>query len=303
MEWLLPEKSKLHSSLYSKFLTWLFRKAYPKHQKLMNVIWRELCVHCLPFPYNKNITLPAPVTLDSKNLFVASSQQQLELSHYEAAKAEAEKLLQEAVSSQFLKLEHKWPYDFRKILYQNPGQLKEDVFVNFVMEEKLLAIAKDYLGITPCLKDITLACDVVSDSWEHTRLWHCDQFEHKIVRLIIYLNDVDEKGGVLEVVNAPASAAGRYRWKAEQELRQGQDYNSYFQEKYFQEEDIRRFVGQAGTFIFTDTASCLHRGLAPESGNRLMLMATYGAPIPHRLVDPLATMPRGWSNLVKSSDE
>ena len=115
------------------------------------------------------------------------------------------------------------------------------------LADRLLNIAESYLGLPPAYDGMALVYSVADGKEEATRRWHRDREDRRMVRIGIYLNDVDADGGPFEL-----DRRGRTALRADDP------------------DAIRSCPGPAGTVIFADTGRCLHRG-RPAARRRTLI--------------------------------
>jgi hypothetical protein len=122
----------------------------------------------------------------------------------------------------------------------------------------LLNIAENYIGLPVAYLGVNLRKDIPNQKQVGTRLWHTDGEDRRMLKAIIYLNDVDENGGPFEYI--PQNLTPSYR---------------SFKHLYCKilDEDMKKVVpachwkqctGAAGTVILVDTARLFHHGRVPE---------------------------------------
>ncbi len=98
-----------------------------------------------------------------------------------------------------------------------------------------------------------------------------------MIKVCVYLNDVDDQTGPYEVLSPEANTAllnlqrGRYRYRI---------YPSEFVAHIVGGDSsrwCRSLTGPAGTVIFSDTATYYHRGKPPSRTNRIAIFFQYFA--------------------------
>lgn len=119
------------------------------------------------------------------------------------------------------------------------------------LEDRLLNIAEAYLGLPPAYDGMALVYSVADGKAEGSRRWHRDREDRRMVRIAIYLNEVDAGGGPFELDRRGRDAI------------QADDPDA-----------VRSCPGPAGTVIFADTARCLHRG-KPAERDRMAIFYSY----------------------------
>ena len=151
------------------------------------------------------------------------------------------------------------------------------------LNDKLLDLVENYLGVPVGYHGIEINRSIANGIEGSTRLWHADPQDHRMLRIIIYLNDVDNDDGPFEYI------ARQHSETARRSLR-------YSNEHIF--DNIMRSVvpadlwnacvGPKETVIFADTANILHRGKAPKSRERVAIFYTYysAKPMHERYLQP-----------------
>lgn len=144
------------------------------------------------------------------------------------------------------------------------------------LNEKLLAIVERYIGLPPLFAGITLRRDAADSKQEKTRLWHIDNEDTRIIKIIIYLEDVGPNDGPFCYI--PLTAANNYKLKNIGDNRLSDlDMN-----KINPENDQIECTGPAGTVVFADTCSVWHRGKTGTDNNRYAAFYLYSSRIPLR---------------------
>lgn len=122
------------------------------------------------------------------------------------------------------------------------------------LQERLLDIVEAYLGLPPAYDGMTIIYTVANGDEEATRRWHRDREDRRMVKIIIYLNDVIAgEGGPFQLDPASESAGS----VADRDA------------------PIVTCEGKAGTVIFTDTARFLHRGEPASKTDRAAIFYSY----------------------------
>jgi hypothetical protein len=167
---------------------------------------------------------------------------------------------------------------------------RHPALIRWGLDERLLDIVESYISMPVDYRGLTVRRDIMGGDQLETRLWHRDYEDRKIVKIIVYLNDVDRGGGAYEFiprthlpiwrVGPLAGASGR-----------------------IDEPTMRRVVpksawhtcsGPRGTVVFSDTCSVYHRGTVAHSQDRHALFFCYNSRTPRSPGDclPLFDRPR-----------
>ncbi len=152
-------------------------------------------------------------------------------------------------------------------------------FVELTLSPTILDVANSYMNMYTKLKyyDLALTIPVPAGSQAvQSQRWHRDPEEKKIVKVFIYLNDVDSTAGPFFHVNG-SNYEGKYGRLFPQKPPEGFYPPEGAVEKAIAKEDIREMTGRAGTLMFCDTSG-IHRGGYATAKERLMYTAFFASP-------------------------
>jgi hypothetical protein len=157
-------------------------------------------------------------------------------------------------------------------------------FYAWGVEKRLLNIIENYIGLPIAFHGVHLRKDFKSKHQFGTLLWHNDAEDRRIIKIFIYLNDVEEKTGPFEYI--PRSLISLFSW-------------NYFRLYYklwksgymgIDDEQVKSVIpksawkscpGPAGTVIIVDTKNALHHGTV-RTEDRSTLFFCYTANPPER---------------------
>lgn len=142
------------------------------------------------------------------------------------------------------------------------------------LQERLLNLVEYYIGLPVAYFGVSLCRDIADGQQVGTRLWHRDGEDHRVVKIIIYLNDVDEAGGPFEYIPRRLTPAGRRVVPYENRLDNGM-------KRIVPQSVWQACTGAAGTVVIVDTANVFHHGKVPTT-DRLALFFTYTSRNPKR---------------------
>jgi len=144
---------------------------------------------------------------------------------------------------------------------------------------RLLDIANEYLQLWSKLEYLDLWYSLpVGESAERkaSQIWHRDFDDSHLLKVFLYLSDVDERSGPFEYVpgsHPEGRLASVHPWApmgvgriSDKELA-----------KYVETGDVRTFTAPRGTLIFCNTSG-LHRGGFAEANPRVLAAVTYCSP-------------------------
>ncbi|MBI4888580.1 MAG: hypothetical protein HY824_15900 [Acidobacteria bacterium] len=168
--------------------------------------------------------------------------------------------------------------DFLVNLFPSQGGThSSSPLLKLALDRKLLEIVSLYLGVWPCLHSIAVWLNYATeDPPEASQLWHRDPEDLKVIKVFIYLADVDEQHGPFTYIpkthpfGAQAVRADACRTKRVDDARM---------HRFFPPTQWRVCTGPANTMILADTVG-FHRGGKPTSGTRLLITFTYTSATP-----------------------
>lgn len=138
------------------------------------------------------------------------------------------------------------------------------------LEEGLLNIIENYIGLPISYHGAHFRREIANGKLIDVRQWHTDVEDHRMVKIIVYLNDVSLNGGPFEYISKHSTSL----------LRQTLQYSSGF----VSDEVIKTLVptsnwkpctGRYGTVIFSDTRNVFHRAKPPVVTDRFSITFYY----------------------------
>jgi hypothetical protein len=145
------------------------------------------------------------------------------------------------------------------------------------LDQKLIAIISKYLKLPVAYHGAYLRRDIANNVVNKSRLLHLDKEDRRMIKIIIYLKDVDQNNGAFQYIP--------------------KEFTSYlirklrYNHEYLPSEKVERFLsssewiscqGKTGTVIFVDTANIFHRGLVPQTSDRWSIFFDYTSAHPLR---------------------
>ncbi len=153
-------------------------------------------------------------------------------------------------------------------IVDNPGIFR------WGLEDRLLDIVEAYIGLPPAYDGVAINYTVADGQEVSTRKWHQDWEDRRMLKVAVYLHDVDEQGGPFQVLSRRDTLqtdAGGYAYDLADDAtlarRFGQDVRH----------DVISCTGTRGTVIFADTARLFHRGKPAIAHDRAALFFSYFA--------------------------
>lgn len=147
--------------------------------------------------------------------------------------------------------------------------------IRWGLEERFLAIAQNYIGLPAAYRGLVLRRDLADGKDQETRIWHRDVEDVRIMKIIVYIRDVDENGGGFRFIprsHSPTKGIEYVNGRVPADIMAG----LVSDDKYV------TCIGSAGTVLFADPTSIWHHGCVPESAHRLTAFFAYNSQRPLR---------------------
>jgi hypothetical protein len=145
--------------------------------------------------------------------------------------------------------------------------------IRWGLNERLLGIVENYICMPVDYRGLTARRDIVGGDQLETRLWHRDYEDFRIVKIIIYLNDVDRGGGDYEFIPRTRLPI----WRVAQLGGRVEDPDM---DRFVPIDARKNCSGPRGTIVFSDTCSVYHRGTIAHSEERRALFYCYNSRAP-----------------------
>ncbi|MGY3444677.1 hypothetical protein [Bradyrhizobium sp. USDA 4473] len=145
---------------------------------------------------------------------------------------------------------------------------------------RLLDIAENYLGVPVGYDGINIFFTLADGRENGVRLWHRDGEDRRMLKIAVYIHDVDEGNGPFQVLRRRIPAydhlpSGRFPELTQHQLEETlPDFDMA--------RDVVTCTGKRGTVIFSDTASFYHRGMPAIRRDRYAIFLNYIGRVPLR---------------------
>jgi hypothetical protein len=141
------------------------------------------------------------------------------------------------------------------------------------LNQKLLTIVEQYLGLAVGYDGATCLLSVANGREIGARAWHRDREDRRMLKICVYLNDVDAEGGPFECLSPRLNV--KLNQSAEHQHRCIPDAEMQQLAQSISAEPNVTCIGSAGTIIFVDTARFFHRGKPPTHQDRTAVFFHY----------------------------
>lgn len=154
--------------------------------------------------------------------------------------------------------------------------LKDPAVFLWGLQDKVLNLVEGYFQQPIAYLGCSLGCDLPNPIQAGLRLWHRDGEDYKVVKILIYLNDVDQDGGPFEYI--PRKLSPSYRpFQQQHNVIRDPDM-----ERVVPRQLWKQCTGSKGTMIIADTVSVFHHASVPKR-DRTVLTFAYASAKPKNL--------------------
>jgi len=146
----------------------------------------------------------------------------------------------------------------------------------WALEPRLLNIIENYIGLPILYQGFGVRRSIADGQYSGVRRWHMDWEDRRIIKVIIYLNDV-------------ASGGGPYEYLPRQTTEGAIAPLNYYNLGYLSDAEMRTAVPQEnwqacpakkGSVIISDTSSVFHRAQPPTKEERFSITFCYTSASP-----------------------
>ncbi len=166
--------------------------------------------------------------------------------------------------------------------------------VRLALDRKLLEIISSYFGFWPRLHAIGAWMNLpTDDEAKESQLWHRDPEDLQLVKVFIYLVDVDaDRGPFSYIAKTHPFSSGAAKVPVHKDRKRITDEEMRVT---FPAETWLTCTGPAGTMILADTVG-YHRGGRPTKGSRILITFTYASGMPFTSRVLRVTGKPAWAN-------
>ena len=157
------------------------------------------------------------------------------------------------------------------VVHATPQQMMEhpEIFL-WGLEQRLLNIVENYLGLPVAYQGVFFRRDIANEVAIKSRLWHIDMEDRKVLKIIVYLNDINDDTGPFQYIpqslTSTAVRSLKYR-------------SGYITDETMQQaispSNWKSCTGLSGTVIIAATSSIFHRGKIPVASDRFAVFFDY----------------------------
>jgi hypothetical protein len=148
------------------------------------------------------------------------------------------------------------------------------------LHDRLLDIAENYLGVPVGYDGINVFFTKADGRETGVRCWHRDSEDRRMLKIAVYLHDVDEGNGPFQVLQRGIPGYDHPGGALSPVLTQ-RDLEEALPD-FDMARDVVTCLGRRGTVVFSDTASFYHRGMPAITRDRYAIFFNYISRTPLR---------------------
>ena len=146
----------------------------------------------------------------------------------------------------------------------------------WALEPRLLDIIENYIGLPVLYQGFAMRRSIADGQYSGVRQWHIDWEDRRLIKIIIYLNDVAAGGGPYEYIS---------RENTVRAVKALNYYNLGFisdaeMKQALPVEDWTACLAPMGSMIISDTSSIFHRAQPPSLKERFSITFCYTSTTP-----------------------
>ena len=180
----------------------------------------------------------------------------------------------EPISKELAEMSLSPKYAGKHTLMANAEQLlAHSEILRWGLSERLIKIVESYLGLPVGYGALSFYYSVADGRDVGPRIWHRDKEDWRMVKIAVYLNDVDDHGGPFQSIKSGVNkflieTLPPYKGLTNSELEQILKTKNPL-------DYLTSCIGKAGTVIFIDTSNYYHRGKPPSKTDRSAIFFHY----------------------------
>ena len=160
----------------------------------------------------------------------------------------------------------------------------------WALEPKLLDIVENYIGVPILYQYFAVRRSLADGQQLGVRRWHVDCEDRRVIKIIVYLNDVVAGGGPYEYISRDLTA----------ETVKKLNYNNL---GYVSDQEMHEVVpktswnsctAKKASVVITDTASVFHRAQPPVENERFSISFCYTSTKPQVVWNSRRVSPEQW---------
>ena len=166
------------------------------------------------------------------------------------------------------------------------------------LDHQLLDLAENYIGLPIYYLGAQVKRELANGKSSNVRKWHIDTEDYRMLKIIIYLNDVDEFGGPFQCLSKQETAFARKSLGYKSGL-----IDDDLMASHVAPEKWITCTGSSHTATFIDTSNIFHRAKPPTKTERKSITFHYISQYPIHLRSKNLSISTKTDNLCKNLTE
>ena len=182
----------------------------------------------------------------------------------------------------------------------SPEDLREfPEILLWALEPKLLDIIENYIALPILYQGFAMRKSVADGRYSGVRRWHIDWEDRRIIKVIVYLNDVVAGGGPYEYISRDLTS------EAIKKL-------NYYNLGYVSDEEMSAAIPKSnwtaclakkGSVVISDTSSVFHRAQPPTDRERFSITFCYTSTMPQVLWRGRKISQQQWESIDRNTNQ
>lgn len=164
--------------------------------------------------------------------------------------------------------------DGKDFIIVPPGDIvRHPEIYRWGLHDRMLDIAEAYIGLPVAYDGVAINYTVADGRAISTRKWHRDWEDRRMLKVAVYLHDVDAEGGPFQQIRQGTSQndSDGFNYDLADDAELARMFGASL------ERDVNSCEGPGGTVVFCDTARLFHRGKPATARDRAALFYSYFA--------------------------
>lgn len=154
------------------------------------------------------------------------------------------------------------------------------------LQDRLLDVVENYLGVSPRYFGPEIRREVADSQAVGVRQWHRDSEDRRMLKILVWLNDVDELGGPFAYLPIVRS---------EEAVRSLSYVSGFVSEDRLHSivpaDEVRTVTGPKWTAFMADNTRLLHKATPPVARDRYSVTFTWSTRHPLKTIEPVPWTP------------
>ena len=260
--------------------------------------WKTIALNIRKKHFLEHASFLPPLPPRGSDVLKGLFEEGIFISSLEALEVDSAELLFDTARKLALKLEKLPSNNGHLVKLPISDSLKYPEIFYWSLQEKLIDIVENYIELPLLYHGYEFKREVANGKLVGARRWHRDTEDYRMVKIIIYLNDVGEDDGPFEYIPKHISNLLTKLLRYKSGFVKDRVMAKLLSPKHWQ-----ICTGKAGTVIITDVCNIFHRLRTPFKSDRLSLTYSYTSFKPLKLRQKFKFSQADWVELTSKLTE